>query len=199
MGRQPAAPPPPGSICQLAGPPERFLTGRGMALQQMRGVTPCICLCLSPSGPACPPARPPVTAGHQLMASSHPKLDGATACSGGLSGQCPRASRVSESPLPTTTPPPIYTLAAAAPKTRKQRVCQAGTELPPRPIWLGELWPSPATRPGSQVPETWERFLCSSVTHLASHTSALERVFFGWKDAEQIILSEVSQRETNIV
>lgn len=100
MGRQPAAPPPPGSICQLAGPPERFLTGRGMALQQMRGVTPCICLCLSPSGPACPPARPPVTAGHQLMASSHPKLDGATACSGGLSGQCPRASRVSESPLP---------------------------------------------------------------------------------------------------
>lgn len=80
----------------LAGrPTERFLTGKGMALQQMRVVTPGICLLplsllalVALSNIDWPSVDGQFTS----------RMDGAGFSSGGLPGKCSRASRVFPTP-----------------------------------------------------------------------------------------------------
>lgn len=97
-----------------------------MALQQMRAVTPGICLGS--------PLTLPVTAGHQLMASSLPRWTGQAFPGAGdvgeLSEPVPRgASRMLGVPsFPALSAPTALQLLQL--QTRKKRVCQASRAVP---------------------------------------------------------------------
>ena len=142
MGRRPAAPPPPGSICQLAGPPERFLTRKGMALQQMRSVTPGICLLPLALWPCSPPSHDWPSVDGQFTSP----MDGRGNCLlSGARWPMPRGLwRVGVPRSPTPSLPSILQLLQLQKQGSRGSARQGQSCAPGPPVW------GPLARPGHQ-------------------------------------------------
>lgn len=139
-----------------------------MALQQMRVVTPGICLLPLALWPC---SLFPSLAGHQWMASSLP---------GWMGPPSPQGDSLANAQGPPECPRlPFLHLPARLQLLQLQGqgsigFTKKGQSCAPGPSGWGTFSQPRPPDQARQLPVTWERFHHSSVTYLASHTSALE-------------------------